>query len=199
MDMTAVLDGMVPGSPQSPDVREKSVLEEPPDVQAKRRVNKRPRAQRCITRDFDKEKSRSPSPPPQLMLSPRALRPVKLPGLDSDDKGKGPAEEMEAGRASPRKILRLQMQRKRQATMNGGSSAHNTAAKIERGVSFCLAPHEETVLVSVPDEIDPETLFEGSDLQELYSPRSPCLDVGALTKVKLNFEDLQMYDKIEEA
>jgi hypothetical protein len=103
---------------------------------------------------------------------------------------------MEAGRASPRKILRLQMQRKRQATMNGGSSAHNTAAKIERGVSFCLAPHEENVPDA--DEIDPETLFETSDLQELFSPRSPCLDVGALTKVKLNFEDLQMYDKIEE-
>jgi hypothetical protein len=132
------------------------------------------------------------------MLSPRALRPVKLPGLDTEDKGKGPAEEeMETGRASPRKILRLQMQRKRQATMNGGSSAHNAGTKIERGVSFYLAPHEENVPDA--DEIDPETLFETSDLQELFSPRSPCLDVGALTKVKLNFEDLQMYDKIEEA
>ena len=193
MDMAAILDGMVPGSPQSPDVREKSVLEEPPDVQAQRRVNKRPRAQRCITQDFGKPPSRSPSPPPEIMLSPRALRPVKLPGLDSDDKGKGPAEEMEAGRASPRKILRLQMQRKRQATMNGGSSAHNAAVKIERGVTFYIAPDEEPVPDA--DEIDPETLFEGSDLLELCSPR---LDVGALTRVKLNFQDLQMYDKVEE-
>ena len=184
MDMAAVLDGMVPGSP---DKRETSVPEEPPDVQAKRRVNKRPRAQRCITRDFDKEKSRSPSPPPEIMLSPRALRPVKLPGLDTEDKGKGPAEEeMEAGRASPRKILRLQMQRKRQATMNGGSSAHNTAARIECGVSFYIPPDA--------DEVDPEKLFEASDLQSLCSPRD-VLDVSALKCVKLNFDDLKMYDE----
>jgi hypothetical protein len=108
MDMAAVLDGMVPGSPQSPDVWEKSVLEEPPDVQAQRRVNKRPRAQRCITRDFGKPPSRSPSPPPEIMLSPRALRPVKLPGLDTDDKGKGPAEEMEAGSGGDRAQTRRQ-------------------------------------------------------------------------------------------
>ena len=186
MDTAAILDGMVPGSPGSPDAREKSVPEEPPDVQAQRRVNKRPRAQRCIARDFGKPPSRSPSPPPEIMLSPRALRPVKLPGLDTDDKGKGPAEEMEAGRASPRKILRLQMQRKRQATMNGGSSAHNTAAKNERGVSFYIPPDA--------DEVDPETLFEASDLQALCSPRD-VLDVSALKCVKLNFDDLKMYDE----
>jgi hypothetical protein len=95
-------------------------------------------------------------------------------------------EEMETGRASPRKILRLQMQRKRQATMNGGSSAHNTAAKNERGVSFYIPPDA--------DEVDPETLFEASDLQALCSPRD-VLDVSALKCVKLDFDDLKMYDE----
>jgi hypothetical protein len=91
------------------------------------------------------------------------------------------------GRASPRKILRLQMHRQRQATMNGGSSAHNTAAKFERGVSFYIPPDA--------DEVDPETLFEASDLQALCSPRDEVLDVSALKCVKLNFDDLKMYDE----
>ena len=196
MDMAAVLDEMMPGSPRSPDVRETSVPEEPPDVQAQRRSNKRPRAQRCITRDFGKPPSRSPSPPPEIMLSPRALRPVKLPGLDTDDKGKGPVEEMETGRASPRKILRLQMQRKRQATMNGGSSAHNAGAQLERVPSVCFAPNSEEA--ANVEEGDPETLLEQSDLQALCLPCKEdheVLDLGAL-KVKLNFEDLKMFDEV---
>jgi hypothetical protein len=154
MDMAAVLDEMMPGSHGSPDVREKSVPEEPPDVQAQRRANKRPRAARCIAKDFGKPPSRSPSPPPEIMLSPRALRPVKLPGLDKEDKGKGPAEEMETGRASPRKILRLQMQRKRQATMNGGSSAHNVQKPVK--LQRCESMYLPSSLTDMP-EVDPET------------------------------------------
>jgi len=156
--------GMVPATPGSPDARESTVLGEPPAV-AKRGKEKETNAKRklqtafgdeAVARETPKSRSRSPSPP--LLLLGAAV-----------DKDKDAAEES-------RKVLRMQMRRKRQAGMNGGSSAHNAAAegtpeqtperalKRTKSVRFAAVPEEDSGAAegAESDPEDPETLFAGS-------------------------------------
>ena len=186
VDMVALLEGMVPMTPQSPDPEQSSALEEAPDLHEARRVLKK-RFKRKLepellepsqfTRPPSKDGDNDdPEPPmPHLLLSPRRVveREFENPGAAGGDKGKGPANEAGSSAiavpAFPCPTLGLQMRPSKKASMSGGSSAHNVQKPVK--VHSALSVY---VPFSPPAEVDPQTLFEQSELPALASPRKTC-------------------------
>ncbi len=148
----------------------------------------------CGSMSFMRPPSTGGSPPP-LVLSPRGQRPVQLADLSAAVK-----------------------REKKKAGLVG--------ARLERTFSGCLAPEEATVVqeeepMVAQEEVDPETLFEQSDLPGLCSVQSSpkrCrlaygtkalspvkamsmdCDIKALSPLKrtnldFDFKELQMYDE----
>ncbi len=209
IEMTAVLEEMVatvpalpatvPASPEivaaspgSPDARDSTVLGEPPAV-VKPGREKKTNAKRKLQTAFGDEatarptprsRSRSRSPSPPLLLLPGA----------AVDKGKDAADTAKESR----KVLRMQMRRKRQASMNGGSSAHNAAEvtpeqtperALKRAKSVYFAPVLQEEAGAAEAESDSETLLE----QSVCSPRKNPFQNMELDFDK-EFELIQMHD-----
>ncbi len=181
---------IVPASPGSPDAREGTVLGEPPAVvkpgrEKPKNVKRKLQTafgDEAVERPTPKSRSRSPSPPP-LLLSGAAV-----------DKGKDAADTTKESR----KVLRMQMRRKRQASMNGGSSAHNAAEvtpeqtperALKRTKSVYFAPVLQEEAGAAEAESDPETLLE----QRVCSPRKNPFQNMELDFDK-EFELIQMND-----
>jgi hypothetical protein len=186
MDMAALLEEMLP-TPQSPDPEQSSALDEVPDLHESRRVLKK-RFKRKLEPELsepskfarppskDGDGDEDPEPPmPHLLLSPGRVveREFENLGVVGWDKGQGPADEAGSSAivvpAFPCPTLRLQMRPSKKASMSGGSSAHNVQkpVKLERTLSVYVS-------FSPPAEVDPETLFEQSELPALASPRKTC-------------------------
>ena len=181
---------IVPASPGSPDARDSTVLGEPPAV-VKPGREKQTNAKRKLQTAFGDEatarptpRSRSRSPSPPLLLLPGA----------AVDKGKDAADAA----VESRKVLRMQMRRKRQASMNGGSSAHNAAEvtpeqtperALKRAKSVYFAPVLQEEAGAAEAESDPETLLE----QSVCSPRKNPFQNMELDFDK-EFELIQMHD-----
>jgi hypothetical protein len=137
----------------------------------------------AVERPTPRSRSRSPSPP--LLLLPGA----------AVDKGKDAADAA----VESRKVLRMQIRRKRQASMNGGSSAHNAAAEVtpeqtperalKRTKSVYFAPVLQEEAGAAEAESDPETLLE----QSVCSPRKNPFQNMELDFDK-EFELIQMHD-----
>ena len=183
MEMTTLLEEMLPTTPRSPDPEQSSALAEPPELEQPRKV-KKVRAKRKLESELDDEyfarppwrdgdRDEDPEPPmPQLLLSPRRVvqHEVERAGAAGGDKGKGPADEAGTGAvvlpAFPYPTLRLQMRPTKKASMSGGSSAHNVQkpAKLVR-------THSVYMPCGATEEIDPEILFAQSELSALASPR----------------------------
>jgi hypothetical protein len=206
IEMTAVLEEMVatvpalpetvpaspeivPASPGSPDARDSTVLGEPPAV-VKPGREKQTNAKRKLQTAFGDEatarptpRSRSRSPSPPLLLLPGA----------AVDKGKDAADAA----VESRKVLRMQMRRKK-VSMNGGSSAHNAAEvtpeqtperALKRTKSVYFAPVLQEEAGAAEAESDPETLLE----QSVCSPRKNPFQNMELDFDK-EFELIQMHD-----
>jgi hypothetical protein len=179
---------IVPASPGSPDARDSTVLGEPPVVvkpgrEKPKNVKRKLQTafgDEAVERPTPRSRSRSPSPP--LLLLPGA----------AVDKGKDAVDE-----TRPSKVLRMQMRRKRQANMNGGSSAHNAAAEVtpeqtpERALKRTKSVYFAPVLQEEAGaaESDPETLLE----QSVCSPRKNPFQNMELDFDK-EFELIQMHD-----
>jgi hypothetical protein len=186
MDMAALLEDMLPTTPQSPDPEQSSSLDEAPDPHESRRVLKK-RFKRKLDPELsdpskfarppskDGDGDEDPEPPmPHLLLSPgRVVERFENLGAAGGDRGKGPADEAGSSAiavpAFPCPTLRLQMRPSKKASMSGGSSADNVQkpVKLEHTLSVYVP-------FSPPAEVDPETLFEQSELPALASPRKTC-------------------------
>jgi hypothetical protein len=141
MDMASLIDEMGLPPPSSPDPEHGTALDEPPQVLPQRVEKKRPRAVRCLDKDFARPPSRSPSPPPVMsppaLLSPRRVtlrtsfgdEPLVQQEAGKDKAGAAAAAADDAAAADerPSKALRMQVRQKKKAVILGGSSAHNAA------------------------------------------------------------------------
>lgn len=183
MEMTTLLEEMVPTTPRSPDPEQSSALAEPPELEQSRKV-KKVRAKRKLQSEMDDEyfarppwkdgdRDEDPEPPmPQLLLSPRRVvqHEVEQAGAAGGGKGKGPADEAGTGAvvlpAFPCPTLRLHMRPTKTASMSGGSSAHNVQKPAK-----LLRTHSVYMPCGATEEIDPEVLFAQSELSALASPR----------------------------
>ena len=203
MEMTTLLEEMLPTTPRSPDPEQSSALAEPPELEQSRKV-KKVRAKRKLQSEMDDEyfarppwkdgdRDEDPEPPmPQLLLSPRRVvqHEVERAGAAGGDKGKGPADEAGTGAvvlpAFPCPTLRLQMRPTKKASMSGGSSAHNVqkAAKLVR-------THSVYMPCGATEEIDPEILFAQSELSALASPRKACAVEKDTQQVSIFFPKLR--------
>jgi hypothetical protein len=188
----------------SPAVREGSGLAEPPGIQLERKGRVRPSAS-AAERQAQRKRSLDAALHDEPCGSMSFMRPPS-PG------GSPPPLVLSPRGLRPVQLADLSAAVKREKKKAG--------ARLERTFSGCLAPEEAMVAEVAQEEVDPETLFEQSDLPGLCSVQSSpkrCrlaygtkavspvkavsmdCDIRALSPLKrtnldFDFKELQMYD-----
>lgn len=192
----------------SPAVREGSGLAEPPGIQLERKGRVRPSAS-AAERQAQRKRSLDAALHDEPCGSMSFMRPPS-PG------GSPPPLVL-----SPRGLRPVQLADLSAAVKREKKKAGVVGARLQRTFSGCLAPEEAMVAEVAQEEVDPETLFEQSDLPGLCavqsSPKrcrlaygtkavSPVkavsmdCDIRALSPLKrtnldFDFKELQMYDE----
>jgi hypothetical protein len=192
----------------SPAVREGSGLAEPPGIQLERKGRVRPSAS-AAERQAQRKRSLDAALHDEPCGSMSFMRPPS-PG------GSPPPLVL-----SPRGLRPVQLADLSAAVKRDQKKAGVVGARLQRTFSGCLAPEEAMVAEEAQEEVDPETLFEPSDLPGMCSVQSSpkrCrlaygtkavspvkavsmdCDIRALSPLKrtnldFDFKELQMYDE----